>query len=166
MTAVSISSRFREVLRLQCLLLESLSRHETRLQAAVLQKDWVSLEAAVREMKSISEEIERCEKERTDAYRELKGGLGLRETDTFYEVISRMPLEERAELAQLYRNLRIGIARVKSITTGIDAFVSATVGTMREILEELFPEHKGRMYSRTGAAHSSDTSSMVVNHRM
>lgn len=160
------SATFREILRAQCVLLEELARHEARLQLAVLQKDWVALESEIREMRGISDDIELRERNRNEAYAELKRGLGMSDSDSFYEVLSRLPMEDRAELAELYRNLRIGIAKVKSITLGIDAFVTATVGTMREIFEELFPEHKGRLYSRRGVAKQTDTSSMVVNHRM
>jgi len=166
MNAVKATTIFKEALHLQGALLDNLSREEARLQLAVLQKDWIALEETVRVMRVISADIESCELRRTEGYGSLKASLGLSPEDSFYDVLSRLPLEDRQELATLYRQLRIGIAKVRSITDGIDAYVSATVGTMRDILDEIFPERKGKIYSRSGSVSSSDTSSMVVNHRL
>jgi hypothetical protein len=166
MNVVQTTTIFKEALHLQGVLLDSLSREEARLQLAVLEKDWTALEEAVRTMRVIADDIEGCEMQRNDAYRVLKGTLGLKSEDSFYDVLSRLPLEERQELATLYRQLRVGIAKVRSITDGIDAYVTATVGTMRDILDELFPERKGKIYSRSGSVSMAETSSMVVNHRL
>ncbi|HUX13459.1 MAG TPA: hypothetical protein VMW87_10550 [Spirochaetia bacterium] len=166
MNATKKMGSFKEALQLQGILLDRLSHEEARLQIAVLQKDWIALEACVREMKSLSAGVEECETRRNESYRSLKTSLGLKSGDSFYDVLARLPIDERQELVELYRRLRIGIAKVRSITDGIDAYVTATVGTMRDILDELFPERKGKLYSRTGAAASTDTSSMVVNHRL
>ncbi len=166
MNVVKKTFHFKEVLQLQGVLLDNLSREEARLQIAVLQKDWIALEACVREMKAIAQGIEECEQKRTESYRVLKAALGLKPDDSFYEVLSRLPIEDRQELAELYRRLRIGIVKVRSITDGIDAYVTATVGTMRDILDELFPERKGKIYSRSGTVSSADASSLVVNHRL
>ena len=166
MNVAHMTTAFKDALHLQGVLLDSLSREEARLQLAVLEKDWIALEGSIRAMKAIAADVESCEMQRNESYRMLKVSLGLKEDDSFYEVLSRLPLEERQELANLYRQLRIGIAKVRSTTDGIDSYVTATVGTMREILDELFPDLKGKMYSRSGSVSTTESSSMVVNHRL
>ena len=166
MNAVQATSVFKDALHLQSVLLDSLSREEGRLQVAVLEKDWIALEESIRTMRVLAADIEECEMRRNEGYRNLKASLGLKSDDSFYDVLSRLPLEERQELAGLYRQLRIGISKVRSITDGIDAYVTATVGTMRDILDEIFPERKGKIYSRSGSVAVAEAPSLVVNHRL
>ncbi len=132
--------------------LEELSALENRLQRSLLDKDWTELEGLVRNLQNLAQEISYIENSRNLLYAELQREFGLESGDGFYDFLAKLPMGTRIELSVLYRRLRLSVSDVRSVTGGIDAYVTATVSTMGKILEELFPSRKTKMYGRDGAA--------------
>jgi hypothetical protein len=157
-------SEFAGILTEQVETLEMIANCERLMQAALLVKDWPSLDTLIRETASCTGEVEALEKKRHRMYRQLigsdesPGGLaGFLET---------LPETERKTLSDLYRRLRIAVMNIQSVTTGIDAYVEAAGTTTREVLEEIFPERRGRIYSRSGASSAGKGTALVLDHQL
>jgi predicted transcriptional regulator len=136
--------------------LQDLAGAETKLQKCVLDKNWAELEEIIRRMQDISAEISHIENSRNIIYCEIRDSLGIMETNGFYDVLTKLDPEERVDLAELYRRLRHSVNAVRSITGGIDTYITATVSTMGRILEELFPARKLRLYNKSGTSRNSE----------
>ena len=143
--------------------LGALAAAENRLQQCILDKDWTELESLIRNLESLSREVSLIENARNQLYGDLQDDYGLETGHGFYDFLVRLPEEQQQDLAELYRRLRIAVSEVRSITGGIDNYISSTVSTMGKILEELFPSRKMRLYGKDGAARES-AQPLVFSH--
>ncbi|TVR59469.1 MAG: hypothetical protein EA426_07080 [Spirochaetaceae bacterium] len=157
---------FVEVLNAQILLFTDLAREERTLADAVVAKDWPTLDRVIRVMNEYSEEIVRVDEERSRTYDALRSRLGLRSVGLFSELLDSVPFESREHLSHLFRELKIAVMRVRSLTGGVDAYVESSNTTLRSVLQELYPERKGRLYSRSGASTEHPDTPVVVNHHL
>lgn len=164
--AAERGDELKEILKTQILLLENLAEEEGKLQQAVLDRDWTGLERVITDMTVFSEAAEEMEELRHKCYQEMRNCVGARTGDGFAKVIGLLPPEERRELSGLYRKLKVAVMTVRSLTSGIGAYVAATGNTLRGIIEELHPHQKGTLYSRHGQAQRGDQSAMVVNQHL
>ena len=164
--AAERSDELKEILKTQILLLENLAEEEGKLQTAVMDRDWTGLERVITDMTVFSEAAEEMEELRHRCYTDLRSTVGAGKGDGFAAIIGRLPIEERKELSGLYRKLKVAVMTVRSLTSGIGAYVAATGNTLRGIIEEIHPHQKGTLYSRHGHADRGDQSAMVVNQHL
>jgi len=156
----------KDVLEKETTLLETLSENERQIQLLVMSRNWSDLEPILKEMSGRAEEIAATDSVRHKHYQALKEALGCEADAGFYDVLEGVSLALRRELSELYRRLKIAVSQVRSVTGGIDAYVASTVATMREVLGELYPDQKGRIYSRSGRATRADERAMVLDRHL
>lgn len=157
---------FVDVLSLQVLLFTDLAREERILADAVVAKDWPSLDRVIRVMDGYSRKIVHADEQRARVYDALRSRLGLREGGLFSDVLDAIPFESREQLSNLFRELKIAVMRVRSLTGGVETYVESSNQTLRSVLQELYPERKGRLYSRSGATTEHADTPVVVNHHL
>lgn len=159
-------SDFVEVLNVQIVLFTDLAREERILADAVVAKDWPTLDRVIRVMNEYSEEIVRADELRSRTYDALRSRIGLPSGGLFSELLDSIPSESREQLSELFRELKVAVMRVRSLTGGVDAYVESSNTTLRSVLQELYPERKGRLYSRSGASTEHAETPVVVNHHL
>jgi hypothetical protein len=155
-----------EALHREVELLEAIAEDEKRLHSLLSNRDWVELERCLSRLNSLSGDVLQAEDRRNTAYERLRSTLEVEEDERFYDVLERLPVEERSELSELYRRLKVAVIQVRSVTGGIDTYVTESTQTMRSVLEELFPEQKGKIYSRSGRSNRADERAIVLDHHM
>jgi predicted nuclease with TOPRIM domain len=136
--------------------LDELAGAENKLQKCVLDKNWAELEEIIRRLQCLSAEISHIENSRNILYGEILDILGVIGPNGFYDVLAKLRSEERVDLAALYRRLRLSVNAVRSITGGIDTYITATISTMGRILEELFPARRMRLYNKSGTSRKAE----------
>lgn len=156
----------KELIHREIELLEKFSELELNLQDCIFNRDWKGFEGILKEMQPVSEDLVEVEESRNAAYDELRAKTTGREDASFYQVVLGLPEEQRESFSQLYRKLKFTVLRLKGITEGMDSFVGSMTGTMREILDDIFPYRKGNIYSSRGRARAVNENPMVVNHHL
>ncbi len=155
-----------DVIRAQIMTLETIAAEHSRLQEAVLNRDWESLEEQIRHLQQRAVEAATLEDQRKSSYSRLRQMLGLGPEESFFELLCRLEDEERTELASLYRGLKIAVMRVASANGGLEAYVQSSTETIDAVLKELFPERKGTIYGRSGRVQRHDDRAFVVNQSL
>lgn len=145
--------------------LGEMAEREDTLRRCVLDRNWAGLEGILRSVKALVAEIGAAEQQRNKLYEDIRKHYRAEPDEGFYEVLVRIPREYHDSLADLHRKLRSSVGRVQGATGGIDAYISAAAGTLEQILEELFPARRMRLYTRTGASRGTEHP-LVVSHSL
>ncbi len=133
------------------------------LQRTVARRDWEAVERDIAALRNLTVEIESAEAARQEAYRLLKASLSITATQPFEQVASRLDSPLREQLSEQHLGLKIAIIRVKGASGLLGYYVRTMADTRREVLEELFPHRKGRMYSRSGRARATAEESLMLD---
>jgi hypothetical protein len=133
------------------------------LQRTVGRRDWEAVERDIGALRNLAGDVEDAETARQQAYRGLKASLLLNGDVSFEQVASRLQSPAREELAELHRRMKIAIIRVKGASGLLGYYVRSMADTRRQVLEELFPHRKGRMYSRSGRARATAEESLMLD---
>jgi hypothetical protein len=151
-------------------LLQSIAGAQKQVWDAVLKREWAGFETLLAMTGRIGTELENLEGERRGLFRELPGFSGDGDDKTeetcFYRLIAPLPPEERGDLAAKYRELRMAVLRVRINNENLLAYIAGIRATMSAFIESAFPDRKGRLYTRRGAAAPPDMRCMVLNHRL
>lgn len=147
----------------EIILLQGMAATERRLQKAVIGRNWTAVDETIRGMELVSEEIAATEARRHDVFEECCRRIGAAGANAFFGLLASVSPEQRAKLSGLYRELKVAVLAVRSITDGIDAYVSSTMQTLNGVIEELFPERRGKIYSGTGSVDKQGHTALVVD---
>ena len=156
----------KNLMQIEIDLLNGFTRLEVKLQEAFLRRDWPELDALVSELGSLSGRIEAMEQRRHNTFLELKVSLKLAEKMTFHRVIMEMSGEDREELADLYRKLKIAVIRVRGATGRLGYYFRSVSDSANRVLSELLPYRKGRIYSRVGLPRVVEEASLVFDREL
>lgn len=144
-------------------LLEDFAGDERRLQNAMMDREWGLLEELVSAMSEASEEILSVEQERHECFTRVQEEVGCDGDDGFYDVLAALGVDDRDELAEFYRRLKVAVMRVQALTGGIGTYVTSATSAIREVIDELYPQRKGRTYSHQGVHATPDDRAMVFD---
>ncbi len=147
----------------EIVLLQGMAAAERRLQKAVIGRDWASVDETIRGMELVSEEIVATESRRHDVFEDCCRRIGAAGNNAFFGLLAAVPPPTRSRLSSLYRELKVAVLAVRSITDGIDAYVTSTMRTLNGVIEELFPERRGKIYSGTGSVDKQGHTALVVD---
>lgn len=165
-TVQDVFGRLEVTLIQQIELLNLLAERERELQNHLLNRNWQDLEQVIEQMTLVSREIQNADNARAESFRILRMSLGLSDSSGMSEVITRLDEEKSGTLRMLYRNLKVAVMRIQSLTGGIDAYVASTTATMRAFLDESFPDRRGTIYSRDGSADYGGGHAVVVDRHL
>ena len=146
--------------------MDEFGEKENELQRAIVAQEWERMSLLTPQLELLSTELERIDAKRHEIVTELRSARGLPPESTFAELISNAEPEQRRALTDAHRALQIAVLRVKSLTSGIDAYVRGSLKTANAVLGELFPEQKGTMYSRKGMSKPAAGHAIVLDHRL
>lgn len=150
----------------EIVLLDLYSEREEELKTALYNRDWQGLEASIRTMSDISSSINRLDVARDRAFAALRSGAGLDAGCSFYRVVLALHEPERTRMTALYRQLKLATVRLKVRSAALDEYIRSEQGTLRNIIGELHPERRGRIYSRTGESCDTGSEPLVLNHTL
>lgn len=152
---------FRGILLQQTELLTALSQQEQHLQAVVADRDWPQLERLLPSMEAVGVEFQRLETRRQVVYTEMQFAAGGEQS--FAALLKSFPGDEREKISAAYRGLKVAVLRLRSQTAGLDTYLRSSIGTLRGVLQELYPEHASTVYSRDGFGGYPSGQAMVLS---
>ena len=144
------TSTLKRALRAEARTLKDFAELQKSLQQAISKRQWTELNGEIDSLRLLADKIEALEEERIEAYQVLKSSLQAGDRESFSQIVARLPADERDELLGLYRHLKAAVIRVKASAGLLNYYVQSMSDALRQILEELFPHRKGKMYSRSG----------------
>ncbi len=159
-------NKLKDEMLIEIQLMERFFELEEKLQEAVKSKRWSELEKRLNALKKISLNIEMADKKRDRYFAALKGLLGIPPDRSFNEIVRFFDKELQDELLRIHTELKLGVLKVKSSTGRLGYLFRVLSDSMNEILTEIFPHRKGKIYSQNGRAKSYSEESFVVNQSL
>jgi hypothetical protein len=170
-------------------LLNGIAAAQTQVREAVVKREWADFENLQALLGRIGAELEGLEGERKTLFCGCPpAGPGsspepspgpqnpenskppetalANEEAGFFRLIAGLPPGEQRELAGKYRELRMAGIRVRINNDNLLAYIAGIRSTMSAFIESVFPDRKGRVYSRSGAVVPQDMRSMVLNRSL
>jgi hypothetical protein len=146
-------------------LLEKIASLQDSVRTAVMNRNWVDFEALSGALNEYGGQFEALEAERVRFFSALDGNTpGTDEKLGFYALTARLPPAEREELTAAYRKLKLETRRITLLNASLLEYLNEARSTVAAFLEAVFPDRKGRLYSRRGVQKPADMRSMVLNH--
>ncbi|HTX71605.1 MAG TPA: flagellar export chaperone FlgN [Rectinemataceae bacterium] len=130
--------------------------------SALRDRDWVALQTAMELLDEISSSLAERESARAEAFERLRAELNC-EASGLYRLALLVAEPSRSELTDLYRRLKIAAMRAKFENASASDFAAGNRDLLRAVLEELFPEKRGRIYGRSGRTVQPGLDSLVLN---
>ena len=150
----------------ECDLLDQFRKYEAELKACIYGKDWGGLESVIGVLTSMAEKLSDIEAVRHEHFERLRGESLEAPEASFYQVIVHLPVSDREHLAAMYRKMKLTVLDIQTITWCINEHVHGINDALQQVLDELFPHRKGRMYSKEGTQAESGTNPMLINRSM
>jgi len=156
-----VFEKCREILLKECELVRRISSLQNLVYEAVLNRDWNGFEANFSKLGEIGEEFTELEQQRERVFAGILPGSDA--SVRFYSLTAGLPPEQRNELTEIYRNLKMETLKVKIMGETIMNFVIGAKATVAGFLEVAFPDRKGNIYTQYGMPVSHDMRCMVLN---
>jgi hypothetical protein len=156
------TTTLKRTLRAEARTLKDFADLQKGLQQAISKRQWTELNKEIDALRQLAEKIETLEEDRIQAYQTLKSSLHAGDHESFTETVAHLPAKDRDELLALYRHLKAAVIRVKASAGLLNYYVQSMSEALRQILEELFPHRKGKMYSRTGKPKEPGDESLML----
>lgn len=160
----TLVGRCADVLRRETALLDLLAAVQDTVRKAVFAREWTDLDALLAKLESYGADFEALEAERARLFGEFGGQE--REPVGFYTLVSRLGPEDRRELTELYRKLKLDTLKVRLANDALSSYLRDARATLTDVLDAAYPDRRGRLYSRRGAPVHPEMSSIVLNHAL
>ena len=147
-------------------LLNDFAQKQEDLQKILSNRKWAESEGIIARLRALSYKIEKFEQKRYECFCSLRARAGPGKDESFSHVISNLPFSDRQELLNLYRKLKIAVIRVKGVSGRLGYYIRSLTESVSQVLEELFPYRKGKLYSRSGRARAVGDESIVVDRKL
>jgi hypothetical protein len=154
-------------LRREIELLDTTSVLQTQVRSAIINREWTDFEGLFESLAAIGDKFQALDLERAQAFARLAKEVGLDSEGTaFYRCAARLPEAERQELSELYRRVKMRTLELRQASESLAQYLGEIQGVVSGFLEAVFPDRKGKIYSRRGTQVSPDMRSMVLNQSL
>ncbi|MDR2740376.1 MAG: flagellar protein FlgN, partial [Treponema sp.] len=143
-------------------ILGKISFLQDSVRTAVMNRDWTDFESLLGALQEYARQFEVLEEERVRFFSALgETNPGIDEKTGFYAFTARLPEAERTELTAAYRKLKTETLKMRLLNNSLMEYLNEARTTVAAFLEAVFPDRKGRLYSRRGIQKPADMRSMV-----
>jgi hypothetical protein len=148
-------------------LLEKISVLQVQVQNAIINRDWTDFEGLFGSLAAIGDKFESLDLKRVEIFARFASEVGLKNTGAgFYSYVARLPEAERQELSELYRCIKMRTVKVRLANDAITDYLSETQAVVSGFLEAVFPDRRGRIYSRQGTQVAPDMRGVALNRSL
>jgi hypothetical protein len=155
------------VLKQELELLDKISALQVQVKNAIINREWTDFEGHFESLAAIGDEFETLDLERIEIFSRFAQELGLNKDDAgFYRCVARLPEKERRELSDLYRRIKMKTLEVRVANESLTKYLGEIQAVVSGFLEAVFPDRRGRIYTRRGTQAAPDMRSMVLNQSL
>jgi hypothetical protein len=149
----------KDILLKESELIQRIAALQKLIYDAVVNREWTDFEAHFNVLGGLGEEFAALENIREELFAKDQEG----EKPSFYALAARLPREQRKEITDIYRNLKLETLKVRMSGETLMGYVAGARATMTGFFEVAFPGRGGKIYSPHGVPVSHDMRSMVLN---
>jgi len=153
--------RCRDILLRESELVKKIGALQDVVYKAVVEKDWNDFESRFTALDELGGELSALEVERERVFAECLGDVD--DSSRFYAFTARLSPEQRKEITEIYRNLKIETLKVRTAGETLMSYITEAKAVLGDFFEAAFPEKKAKTYSPYGTKASHDMRSMVLN---
>ncbi|MDR1250059.1 MAG: flagellar protein FlgN [Treponema sp.] len=155
------------ILKQELELLERIQALQAQVKNAIINREWTDFEGLFGSLATIGEEFEALDLERAEIFAGFAHNLGFRnEGASFYSYVARLPEAERRELSELYRRIKMQTLETRLANESLRDYLGEIQTVVSGFLEAVFPDRKGKIYSRRGTQVAPDMRSLVLNQSL
>jgi hypothetical protein len=155
------------VLQREIELLEKIGALQVQVKNAIINREWTDFESLFGSLAAIGDEFKALDLERAEAFARFVRELGLNDEDAaFYRCVARLPREERQELSELYRRIKMRTLETRLANESLAKYLGEIQTLVSGFLEAVFPDRKGRIYTRKGTRVAPDMLGMALNQSL
>jgi hypothetical protein len=155
------------VLKQEIELLEKISALQAQVRSAITNREWTDFEGHFESLAAIGDQFKALDLERAKVFARFAEEAGLSGEDAgFYRCAARLPEAERKELSELYRRIKMRTVEVRLANESLANYLSEMQAVVSDFLEAVFPDRKGRIYSRQGTRIAPDMLGMALNQSL
>jgi len=156
-----VFEKCREILHKECEVVRRIASLQNLVHEAVLNRDWSGFEANFSKLNEIGEEFTALEHERERIFSSIQ--VKSDASANFYTFTAKLPPDQRGELTEIYRNLKMETLKVRIMGETIMSVIIGARATAAGFFELAFPDRKNKIYTPYGMPVSHDMRSMVLN---
>jgi hypothetical protein len=154
-----VFERCKDILLRESELVQRIADLQNLIYEAVLNREWADFEDRFFALSGIGEEFTALETMRERLFSENQGS----DRPSFYALTAQLPPEQRSELTEIYRSMKLEVLKVRMSGETLMAYIAGARATMAGFFEIAFPDRGGKMYTPHGIPVSHDMRSMVLN---
>lgn len=147
----------------QAVLLDVFVECQRDITRAVRKRDWAGLEQALEKAGTAADAVQKTESDRQECWYDFLCESGLPDNSSVFRASLVLPVEYRSGLNDAYRALRLSAMRARIENDSLSSFVGSSADTLRQAIESIFPERKGRIYGKSGKTAHSGSSALVLD---
>lgn len=163
MSAERLINKLIRILETERNLINCYNRDCEVLHRHVVSKNWPDLEKTLLLLKERAESLSIADNEREMIISVLKKEMALPEESSFGLLLSRFPESSSRRINDLKRDIRRSILILQGRIKGIGQFTEGRTSALKEVLDVLVPDRKGRIYDRNGAASAIGSKPMLFS---
>ena len=141
-------------------LLEKIPPLQAMIRNAVIKREWTDYELLMQSLGETGIKFEILEAEREEHYKALTGG---EEPESFYAWTAKLPYREKEKISTLYRRLKMITLQIKISNDTLMEYLREAKTAVSSVLEQAYPDRRGKMYSRKGIEREADMRSVMIN---
>ena len=142
-------------------LLDEFTERSGEMRSALHRRDWTALDNTLKKLDVLAGRIESAERKRDALAVRIRG-----DQIAFEKRIAELPPETRERFREVRSDLRARLATVRSRAEGIVGYAESRSRLAKEIMEELVPSTRGRMYDSRGRSASAGRDPIVVSRHL
>lgn len=150
------------VMELQVQGMEGFQVTQKNARDALKAKDWPALERALHSLDFQAEGLRCLEERRHSLWSAVQQSILGRE-GRFYETLPLLPETFREPLNRLHKELKSQTLGLRGLSQGLAAYVQTAGALVRAVVQEIQPQLKGRLYSRSGSPRTASAQPLVLN---
>jgi hypothetical protein len=154
-----VFERCKEILLKESELVQRIAGLQNLIYEAVINREWADFEGRFMALSGMREEFAALEAVREQLFSENQGD----QRPSFYALTVKLPVEQRNELTEIYRSLKLEGLKVRTTGETLMGYIAAARATMAGFFEVAFPDRGGKMYTPYGKQVSHDMRSVVLN---
>ena len=158
-TDIDYSVKIKSVLVSQDKLLSEIYDSQKKIRESVNERDWDELQYNLSSFNALSNKFSELENERLKCFEYLgfKDGASLNTTD------KNISKETMSDIQQLYSSVKQRLLASKIENKALNDYIKITTEFLQGVFDNVVPQRKTTVYSRTGSLVKNQPQSMILN---
>jgi hypothetical protein len=140
--------------------LEKIPPLQGMIRNAIIKREWAEYETLMHAVGDIGGSFEVLETEREALFKTMADG---KEPESFYAWASKLPENEKEEISNLYRKLKMITLQIRIANDTLMEYLREVKTAVSGVLDRAYPDRRGKMYSCRGTEKEADMRSVMIN---